>query len=79
MLREHVETEEALEATDKATADLASYHACVDVERVDYLLVEQLLAFLYSEGRFSGAQVLTPSCLETYLPFGSGIERGTRN
>ena len=37
-MREYVETEEALEATDKATADLASYHACVDVERVDYLL-----------------------------------------
>lgn len=58
MLREHVEREEALEATDKATTDLASYHKCVDVERVDYVLVEQLLKFLYSEGDFAGAQVL---------------------
>ena len=65
-MREHLEREEALEATEKATAALASYHACVDVERVDYLLVEQLLAFLYSEGSFAGSQVLParPLCTQ---------------
>jgi hypothetical protein len=58
LLREHIATEEVLEETEKATKDLASYHASVDVERVDYVLVERLLAFLYSEGDFAGAQVL---------------------
>lgn len=61
VLREQLETEEALAATDKATASLASYHAAVDVERVDYVLVQQLLAFLYSEGDFQGAEVPHPA------------------
>jgi hypothetical protein len=53
-----MEEAEALEATEKATTVIASYHASVDVERVDYVLVERLLAFLYSEGDFAGDQVL---------------------
>jgi hypothetical protein len=54
-----MEEAEALEATEKATTVIASYHASVDVERVDYVLVERLLAFLYSEGDFAGDQVLS--------------------
>lgn len=57
MLREQLETQEALDATGKATADLTNYHASIDVERVDYVLVEKLLAFLYSDGEFADAAV----------------------
>lgn len=49
--------EQAAEETAKATADLAQYHECVDVERVDCVLVEQLLAFLYCESKFAGSEV----------------------
>jgi hypothetical protein len=57
VLREHMEREDELAAAGRATTALAEYHAAVDVERVDLVLTQRLLAWLYSEGEFAEGRV----------------------
>ena len=54
----HAEGDAAAAAASEAAAALADYHVSNDVDRVDLKLIEELLRYICSEGRYAAqAQV----------------------